>query len=107
MVVFNILKSRFFQPDVYSSYRAASYWTRFVFWWPNLLTAMESLLLLGFTADDPDINKGVQWFFDKRKEDGLWDCVYVGKDVPRSEAFSLERTWISLKICRMLKRFLE
>jgi hypothetical protein len=103
----NLLKSRFFQPDVYSSYRAASYWTRFVFWWPNLLTAMESLSLLGFTANDPDINKAIQWFFDKRKEDGLWECGYVDKDAPRIEAYSLDRIWISLRICRMLKRFLE
>jgi hypothetical protein len=103
----NHLKSRFFQPDVYSSYRAASYWTRFIFWWPNLLTALESLSLLGFTENDPDIDKGLQWFFDNRKEDGLWDCVNVGKDAPRSEVYSLERTWINLKICRMLKRFLE
>lgn len=45
-----LLKSRFFLPDVYSSYKAASYWTQFLFWWPNLLTAMESLSLMGFTT---------------------------------------------------------
>jgi len=27
-----LLKSSFFQPDAYPSYKAASYWTRFVFW---------------------------------------------------------------------------
>jgi hypothetical protein len=102
----NLLKSRFFQPDVYSSYRAASYWTRFVFWWPNLLTAMESLSLVGFTADDPDIRKGLKWFFQNRKEDGFWECSYDGKhSVQRSSPF-IERIWLSLRICRMLKQFL-
>ncbi len=102
-----LLKSRFFQPDVYSSYKAASYWTRFVFWWPNLLTAMESLSLLGIAAEDPDINKGLQWFFDNRKEDGLWDCSYNGRETKQSKNYSFERIWLSLRICRMLKRFLR
>ncbi|MBN1190386.1 MAG: terpene cyclase/mutase family protein [Dehalococcoidales bacterium] len=100
-----LLKSRFFQPDVYSSYQAAGYWTRFAFWWPNLLTAMESLSMLGFSADDPDINKGLQWFFDNRGEDGLWECVYGGKGLPRGKGYSLDRLWISMRICRMLKSF--
>ncbi len=102
-----LLKSRFFQPDVYSSYESASYWTRFVFWWPNLLTALESLSLLGFSADDPDMDQGLQWFFDHRQTDGLWECAYGGKSVARSQDYSLERVWISLKICRMLKHFLD
>jgi hypothetical protein len=102
----NLLRSRLFQPDVYSSYRAASYWTRFVFWWPNLLTAMESLSLVGFTVDDPNIRKGLEWFFQNRKEDGFWECSYGGKrGIQRSSPF-IERIWLSLRICRMLKQFL-
>jgi hypothetical protein len=101
-----LLKSRFFKPDVYSSYKAAGYWTRFVHWWPNLLTAMETLSFLGFTVADTDINKGLQWFFDHIKEDGLWECSYGGKDISRSKSYSLERSWLSLRICRMLKHFL-
>ncbi len=102
-----LLKSRFFQPDVYSSYQAAGYWTRFVFWWPNLLTAMESLALLKFSADDSDINRGLQWFFENQRKDGLWECSYGGKKVAPGKEDSLERAWISLRICRMLKCFLE
>jgi hypothetical protein len=101
-----LLKSCFFQPDVYSSYKTASYWTRFLFWWPNLLTAMESLSILGFTADDPDINKGLQWFIENRLEDGLWECSYGGKNGIQKNSRFIERAWVSLRICRMLKRFL-
>jgi hypothetical protein len=73
---------------VYSSYKAASCWTRFLFWWPNLLTAMESLFLVGFTADDPDINKGLKWFLDNQLEDGLWECSYDDKgNIQRSSPF--------------------
>jgi hypothetical protein len=103
----NLLKSRFFQPDVYSSYKAASYWTRFAFWWPNLLTAMESLSLLRFASEDRDVNKGLQWFFDNRKEDGCWECAYNVREITQSKSYYLKRTWLSLRICRMLKRFLR
>lgn len=102
-----LLKSRFFKPDVYTSYGAARYWTRFVHWWPNLLTAMESLVQIGFTAGDPDMQKGLQWFFDNRKEDGLWDLEYGRKEVPQGKNYVQERAWLSLRICRMIKRFLE
>ena len=102
-----LLKSRFFKPDAYSSYKAASYWTRFIFWWPNLLTAMESLSLLGFTTDDPDIDKSIQWFFENRQEDGLWKLSYDGKDINKRNHDTTERAWISLRICRMLQRFLS
>lgn len=99
-----LLKSRFFQPDVYSSYQAASYWTRFIHWWPNLLTAMESLSRLGFSADDPDIAGGVEWFFQHQRADGLWDCSYDGKNGIQKKSHFVERTWVSLRICRVLKR---
>jgi len=102
-----LLKSRFFKPDVYSSYREAGYWTRFMFWWPNLLTAMESLALLGFPADDPDIAVALDWFDYHVKEDGLWDCSCGAKSRNRSRSYDIERPWISLRICRLLKHFAE
>jgi hypothetical protein len=98
-----LLKSRFFQPDVYSSYREARYWTRFRHWWPNLLTSMESLLLLGFPADDPHICKGLKWFLENQREDGLWKLEYGRKSGSEKP---VERAWLTLRICRMLKGFL-
>ncbi|MBN2238497.1 MAG: terpene cyclase/mutase family protein [Dehalococcoidales bacterium] len=101
-----LMKSRFFQPDVYVSYKAASYWTRFVHWWPNLLTSMESLLLLGFPKDDPDIILALGWFLDNQQPDGLWKLSYDGKsDNPKAEQ-SIERAWLTLRISRMLNGFL-
>jgi hypothetical protein len=98
----DLLKSSFFKPDAYTSYHSARYWTRFMFWWPNLLTALESLASLGFTADDPDIKKGLDWFIENQQDDGLWK-LESDKDInPRDED---ERLWLGLRVCRMLKRY--
>lgn len=100
-----LLKSRFFQPDIYNSYKEARYWTRFAFWWSNLLTSMESLLLLGFSPDDPDIRIGLEWFLEHQQEDGLWNVS--SEDRPGTEGKPLERARLTLRICRMLKGFLD
>jgi hypothetical protein len=97
-----LLKSSFFQKDNYSSYHAAGYWTRFAFWWPNLLTALDSLYFFCFTKDDPDISKGLDWFIENQQEDGLWKLesnkVKKPGDIER-------RLWLGLVICRVLKRY--
>jgi hypothetical protein len=45
-----LLAARFFQPDAYTSYKAASYWVKlqYPFWWNNLVAALDSVSLLGF-----------------------------------------------------------
>ena len=100
-----LLKSRFFQPDVYSSYKNAGYWTRFQFWWPNLLTALESLLLLGFSLKDPDIKKALDWFIINQPGDGLWDMAYSARG--KNSGKVVDREWLSLEVCRMLKGYAQ
>jgi len=101
-----LLKSQFFRPDAYSSYGAASYWVRFLFWWPNLLTALDSLSRMGFTKDDPDIRRGLEWFVDHQESDGLWKVTYVeGEKISENERNRERRLWVSLSICRIFKRF--
>jgi len=97
-----LLKSSFFLPDAYPSYRAPRYWTRFAFWWPNLLTALDSLYLLGFTRNDYDIRRGLQWFVDNQQSDGLWN-LESHKDISAKD-FE-ERLWLGLRICRMFKSY--
>jgi len=97
-----LLKSRFFRPDAYTSYQSPKYWTRFVFWWPNLLTALDSLASLGFTKDDADISRALRWFIENQEPDGLWK-LESGKAInPRDTE---ERQWLGLLVCRMLKSY--
>jgi hypothetical protein len=104
-----LLKSRFFQRDVYGSYESPSYWLRFQypFWWNNLLTALETLWYLSFTKDDPDISRGLRWFKDHQDSGGLWRVTYASPreaDTPTNRRI---KPWVNLAICRMLKRYLD
>jgi hypothetical protein len=97
-----LLKASFFKPDAYTSYRAPRYWTRFVHWWPNLLTALESLYFLGFTRQDPDIRRGLDWFIESQQKDTLWKLE--SHKVISTKDWS-ERLWLGLAVCRMLNLY--
>jgi hypothetical protein len=104
----NLLKSRFFQPDAYTSYKAASYWVRFQypFWWNNLVAALDSVTRIGFTSDDKDIANALDWLRKHQQEDGLWKASYARpneeeKETPKAHQVKL---WVTLAICRVLKR---
>jgi hypothetical protein len=101
----NLLKLRFFQPDVYKSYQDPGYWVRFVQWWPNLLMALDSLSLMGFPKDDLDIAGGLDWFVANQQDDGLWNVSYKQGDKFRGTTKEREeRLWVSLAVCRVLRR---
>jgi hypothetical protein len=105
----SLLKSRFFQPDSYSSYKAASYWLRFEypFWWNNLVAALDSISRIGLSKDDAQIKRALDWLIDHQGEGGLWKVSYANpaakeKDSPKARRM---RLWVSLAICRVFKRF--
>lgn len=97
-----LLKSQFFEPDAYGSYRDPKYWTRFGFWWPNLLTAMESLCRLGFSPQDPDMQRGIEWFLSNQAPDGLWKITNDGSAEPDTPTSRRRRAWLTLRICRLI-----
>jgi len=100
-----LLKSRFFQPDCYTSYQAASYWVRFQypFWWNNLVAALDSISLIDPSRDE-QIEKALDWLIDHQEEDGLWKATYVrGKELNNAKTRQT-RLWVSLAICRVLRR---
>ena len=109
----SLLKSRFFQPDAYTSYQAASYWLRFEypFWWNNLLAAMDSISRIGLPKDDlliedDQIARALDWFRDHQEASGLWKVSYANpeeqeKGNPKTQSM---KRWVSLAICRVFKR---
>lgn len=107
----HLLKSRFFQPDVYSSYQEASYWLRFEypFWWNNLVAALDSLSLMGLPGEDPLIQQALKWLVEHQEENGLWKVSYAKPDEKEKDTVKVQtiKRWISLAICRVFYRFLE
>ena len=99
-----LLASRFFKSDKYSDRRTPNYWTgfSFPFWFTDLLSALDSLSLIGFTSDNPQIQQALRWFIDKQKESGEWNLKML-----RGGNWALQKLWLTLGICRVFKRFYE
>lgn len=104
------LKSRFFRPDKYNDRKAPRYWYKFQFpfWWTNILTALDTLSLIGYSRQDEDVQKALHWFVDNQQPDGLWKTSYeqAKHQEPAAREHEAMR-WVSLAICRVLKRFAE
>jgi hypothetical protein len=103
-----LLKSRFFRSDKYGDRKGPRYWTKFQFpfWWANVLTALDSLSLMGFSAEDDDVQKGLGWFVANQHENGLWKTSY--EQAKRKEMTVKEKDamlWVGLAVCRVLRRF--
>ena len=103
-----LLKAKFFKKDNWSSYQHPDNWIRFQypFWWTNLVSAMDSLSLIGFSKDDEDVEKALNWFIDHQEPDGLWKTSYskIHKFQNNQKTFN-SRLWVTLAICRIFKRF--
>jgi hypothetical protein len=105
-----LLVTRFFQPDAYTSYKDPSYWIKFQypFWWNNLVTALDSVSLIGLSRDCENIQKALHWLIENQEECGLWKTSYTmqGGVVQENAAMKGMKPWVSLAICRVFKRFL-
>jgi hypothetical protein len=108
MVAANLLKTRFFKKDIYTSYQDADHWLRFQFpfWWNNLVSALDSISWIGLSKDDPDIREALDWFIAHQQADGLWKLSYSKKhrNSVNSKTYEMQ-LWVNLAICRIFKRF--
>jgi hypothetical protein len=96
-----LLISKLFKQDNYPDRGTADYWLRcsFPFWFTDLISALDSLSLLGFSVREPQIQNAVNWFVKNQQPDGLWNLKIVrGKDKETNK-------WLALAIGRILKRF--
>lgn len=98
-----LLASRFFQKDVYTDLKSPSAWETFSypFWNTDLISSLHVLSKIGFTKDDPQIQKAITWLLDRQTPDGLLD---IHKNHDRYHNQSL---WLTLAFCRSLKNLYE
>ncbi|MCP4762083.1 MAG: hypothetical protein GY870_09890 [archaeon] len=97
----DLLITRFFKPDKYSMRQHADQWTKFSFpfWWTDLISVLDALSLMGYSIENTGIRRAVDYFKRKQLSDGSW-CFSIlkSKSHPNLDA------WITLVLCRILKR---
>lgn len=97
-----LLLSSVFKKDHYPDRTGAEYWLRFSFpfWFTDLISALDTLSLLGFSAQEPQIEKALQWFVKNQQKTGLWQFkILKGKNKDMLEL------WLAFAVCRIFKRF--
>jgi hypothetical protein len=96
-----LLAARMFKADVYADRRAAAFWTQFSypFWFTDLVSALDSLSLVGFSREDPLIRRAWQWLVEHQDTSGLWKLRMTrgGQDPARY-------VWLTLAVCRVFRR---
>ena len=95
------LKSRIFHADAYDDRKAPAYWLKFQFpfWWTSLVTALDTLQKLGFSNQETELARGLDWFGTAQEADGLWPSGYE-----KGSKAAENRAWVGLAICRVLSR---
>ena len=77
------------------------YWYKFSFpfWFTDLLTSLDTLSKMRFSPEEDNIKEAIGWLIKNQGSDGAWKLKLL-----RSGDKNLY-LWISLAICRVLKRF--
>jgi hypothetical protein len=97
-----LVASRFFLKDAYADRENTIYWekTSFPFWFTDIVSALDSLSLVGFEKDHPQIKKGLDWLKTTQQENGIFNLKLL-----RAGADKNIKYWVTLAICRIFKRF--
>jgi len=96
-----LLLSGISRKDHYPDRAGAEYWLRFSFpfWFTDLISALDTLSLLGFSAQEPQMGKALQWFVKNQRKSGLWQFkILKGKNRDILEL------WLGLAVCRIFRR---
>ncbi len=77
MTAARLLKSKFFKKDNWSWCGHQDNWVRFQFpfWWTNLVSALDSLSLIGLTEEDEDVRNALEWLIGHQEKNGLWESL--------------------------------
>jgi hypothetical protein len=96
-----LLLSNLFKRDHYPDRAAPEYWLRFSFpfWFTDLISALDSLSLLGFSESEPQIQKALRWFVINQQKSGLWELKIL-----KGQKRDVLKIWLALSICRIFKR---
>jgi hypothetical protein len=94
-----LLASRFFR----RGRDATDFWTKFSFpfWFTDLLSSLDSLSRIGLDRKNAAVNRALDWFVVQQRPSGLWELKML-----RTADKELAH-WVSLAICRVIKRLYD
>jgi hypothetical protein len=97
-----LLASRFFKRDPYPDRGTPEYWGRvsYPFWFTDIVSALDSLSLMGFSKDDAQISRALEWLSGRQSGNGLFKLKLLrGKDKDLIY-------WVCLAVCRIFERLI-
>ncbi len=99
-----LLAGRLFARDVYPGRDTPDFWTRcaFPFWFTDIVSALNSLTLVGIGLDYPKVRDAFDWLAASQKPDGLFHVRPV-----HGGAGETGLRWVTLAACRAMKRVCE
>jgi hypothetical protein len=99
-----LLASRLFARDAYPGRDTPDFWTHcvFPFWFTDIVSALDSLTLLGIGQEHPKVRQAFDWLAASQKPDGL---LHVRPVHGRAGEAGLR--WVTLAACRALRRVAE
>jgi hypothetical protein len=69
-----------------------------------LVAALDPISLIGVPKENENVRKALDWLVDHQQENGLWKSSYA--EGGKAHAASKDSgPWVSLAICRILKRY--
>jgi hypothetical protein len=99
-VAAELLATRFFKPDRYPDRHAAEYWSklRYPFRWTDVLSALDSVTLVGISIENDDVADGLSWLEAQQGPDGLWHSAYEKARDRRIHE------WVTFAAARVIRR---
>jgi hypothetical protein len=96
-----LLASRLFLADKYSDRGRPEFWTKFSFpfWFTDLVSALDSLSLIGIGPENERVAAAVEWFSSRQREGGTWRLYCL-----KGAGISVDE-WVNLALCRAMARY--
>ncbi|EKD43586.1 MAG: hypothetical protein ACD_72C00212G0003 [uncultured bacterium] len=96
-----LVLSKLFKRDVYPDRASTNFWTgfSFPFCYTDLISVLDPMAYLGFSADQPKIKEGLDWFVKHQNKNGTWK-LHILKGDKKEMSY-----WINLSIGRLFKKY--
>jgi len=95
-----LIKRRFFKPDAYEDRVLASFWEEitYPFWATDILSCLDALSKIGFSPEEEEIHKALEWLQKRQSPQGYWKSGIQKSTLE-------DHLWVTLAVLGVIKRF--